>query len=108
MITQKKLVLGSVQNVELIGLLADSESMTLKLTKERVQKVLTFYKTTFLYQEISILQLARLLDHLSFTTPAVIPAHLTTASLSPKKEHVIQQENKSGKNVSNKGKMFDR
>lgn len=84
------------------------------MTKERVQKVLTIWKTTSHNQEISILELAKLLVNISLpqlsrtsSSTAVLLFTITT-SLCPEKEHAIQQENKSGQNVSNRVQLVNR
>ena len=75
-INLKKFILTPQQNIEFLGLLLDSLNMSLSLTPEKLMKVtsqcLEMYKT----ENVSILQLTKLIGLLSSTAQAVLPAQL--------------------------------
>ena len=65
-----------VQEIEFLGLIVNSQPMTLPLPKENIVEIknqsLSFYKAS----EVSLLDLTKLMGILSSTIQAVIPARL--------------------------------
>ena len=64
------------QEIEFLGLIVNSQTMTLPLPKENIVEIknqcLSFYKAS----EVSLLDLTKLMGILSSTIQAVIPARL--------------------------------
>ena len=75
-INLKKCVLDPAQEIEFLGLIANSQTMTLSLPKEKIGKIkdqcLRLYKAS----EVSLLDLTKLIRTLSSTIQAVLPARL--------------------------------
>ena len=72
----KKCVLDPVQEIEFLGLIVNSQTMTLSLSKEKVVKIkdqcLSLYKAS----EVSLLDLTKLIGTISSTIQAMLPARL--------------------------------
>ena len=75
-ISLKKCVLDPVQEIEFLGLIVNSQTMTLPLPKENIVEIksqcLSFYKAS----EVSLLDLKKLIGILSSAIQAVLPARL--------------------------------
>ena len=74
-INLKKCVLDPAQEIEFLGLIVNSQTMTLPLPRKRVMirdQCLSLYKAS----EVSLLHLSKLIETLSSTIQAVLPARL--------------------------------
>ena len=76
LINLKKCVLDPAQEIELLGLIVNSQTMTLPLPAEKIGKVkdqnLRLYKAS----EVSLLDLTKIIGTLSSTIQVVLPARL--------------------------------
>ena len=65
-----------VQTIEYLGLVINSIQMTLSLTEEKVKEILQECKIIFSMEQVTVLQLTQLVDLLSSTLEAVLPAQI--------------------------------
>ena len=91
-INLKKSVLEPQQKMEFLGLIIDSQNLSLSLTEQKLQKVknccVEMYKAT----KVSILELTKLLGLLCSTVQAVLPAQLQLRYLQQLQIRTLQQE----------------
>ena len=74
-ITLKKCVLDPEQEIEFLGLIVNSQTMILSLPRKRV-KIQDQYLSLYKASEVSLLDLTKLIETLSSTIQAVLPARL--------------------------------
>ena len=72
----KKCVLEPTQEIEFLGMIVNSKTMTLTLPLEKVQKIKNQCLEIYQAQEITLLELTRLLGTLASTIQAILPARL--------------------------------
>ena len=70
----KKCVLEPTQEIEFLGVIVNSKTMTLSLTQKKVQKIKSPCLEVYRAQEITLLELTRLLGTLSSTIQAIFSA----------------------------------
>ena len=70
----KKCVLEPTQEIEFLGVIVNSKIMTLSLTQKKVQKIKSPCLEVYRAQEITLLELTRLLGTLSSTIQAIFSA----------------------------------
>jgi len=75
-INLKKSVLEPTQKIEFLGLIVNSQDLSLSLTQEKLQKVKTRCLEMYKAETVSILELTKLIGLLCSTTQAVLPAQL--------------------------------
>ena len=72
----KKYVLEPTQEIEFLGMIVNSKTMTLSLSQEKVQKIKTQCLKLYRAQEITLLELTSLLGTLTSAIQAILPARL--------------------------------
>ena len=75
-INSKNCVLEPTQKVEFLGMIVNSKTMTLSLPQEKVQKIKSQCPDVYSAQEITLLELTRLLGTLTSTIQVILPARL--------------------------------
>ena len=99
-INWKKSVLIPVQEIELLDLTINSVTLELSLNKTKIQKVVSRCQNLLNNPQTSILELTRLIDLLTSTIQAVLPARLNCRLLQ------IQQISSNTTNIIFIGKPF--
>ena len=69
----KKCVLEPTQEIEFLGMIVNSKTMTLSLPLEKVQKIKSQCLEVYRAHEITLLELTRLLGTLTSTIQAILP-----------------------------------
>lgn len=72
----KKCVIDPVQEIEFLGLIMNSQTITMSLPEERIGKIKDQYLSLYKASEISLLNLTKLIGTLFSTIQAVLPARL--------------------------------
>ena len=75
-INLKKCVIDPVQEIEFLGLIMNSQTITLSLPEERIGEIKDQYLSLYKASEISLLDLIKLIGTLFSTIQAVLPARL--------------------------------
>ena len=92
-ISLKKCVLDPVQEIEFLGLIVNSQTMTLPLPKENIVEIksqcLSFYKAS----EVSLLDLTKVIGILTSTIQAVLSARLQFRFLQQQQILSLKQTN---------------
>ena len=76
MINLKKCLLDPVQEIEFLGLIVNSQTMTLSLPEEKIVKIKDQCLSLYKGSEVSLLDLTKLIGALSSILQAVLPARL--------------------------------
>ena len=75
-INLKKCLLDPVQEIEFLGLIVNSQTMTLSLPEEKIVKIKDQCLSLYKGSEVSLLDLTKLIGTLSSILQAVLPARL--------------------------------
>ena len=75
-INSKKYVLEPTPKVDFLGMIVNSKTMTLSLPQQKVQKIKSQCLEVYSAQEITLLELTRLLGTLNSTIQVILPARL--------------------------------
>ena len=89
-INTAKSILKPTQRLEFLGFVADSADMSLALPKDKVRKIRKECQEMLQAQEVPIINIARLLGHLSASIQAVFPAPLHFRFLQADKNQALQ------------------
>ena len=103
-----------MQNIEFLELLVNSKSMIFETDREKSPESLKILQNNSSQSEDSHLRIDQVIRPSHFhntnstSSSTAVLIFTTAASLSLKKEHVIQEETESGQNVSSRVKMMDK
>ena len=90
-INQEKSQLTPVHKIEFLGLVIDSQNMTLSLPQEKVQDIQQFCTKLKVSQVTTVQELASLIGKLSFSPQAVLPGRLQTRFLQMQQIEALKE-----------------
>ena len=91
-INLRKLAMTPSREMEFLGMVINSKEMTISLPEEKLQKVKLRFEDLYQSPHVSILQLIKLLEHLTPTIQAVFQARLSSRFLQQQQIQVLKEK----------------